>query len=343
MDSFILFRGTKRVTVKEEDMTTEKIGRIFQVHGPSVYITDDSNVAVFPGSDGHFSSIELTARGHYEVHGESISMEPSTSVPVSHDSTRFSFHRPPSAAAASATRASASPRPTLAKTFQRNIFIAELVDCKLETSRTLTVRFSEFEATVSGITSKVTDALEQDDSFILTDGQGNKILDSEGTRGSAFWKQSARKIFAVKEEDLLQLQASKKRRLSRRDDTGLDCVFEHIEEVVLAAQGLKGVSSAIKELQVLANSNWRTDVCLTQAQAAAVRDAFACVICRSVMADPIVSSCCQSLIGCRICIEEWQITSATCPKCRADDFSVNTHRLNGLSEALDTLRNILGG
>lgn len=63
----------------------------------------------------------------------------------------------------------------------RNIF-TELVDGKLETSKTLTVRFSEFEASVMGIISKVTDALEQEDLLIVTDGQGNKILDLEGTR-----------------------------------------------------------------------------------------------------------------------------------------------------------------
>lgn len=53
----------------------------------------------------------------------------------------------------------------------------------LETSKTLTVRFSEFEASVMGITNKVNDALEHEDSFILTDGQGKRILDTEGTRG----------------------------------------------------------------------------------------------------------------------------------------------------------------
>lgn len=57
------------------------------------------------------------------------------------------------------------------------------MDGKLETSTTLTVRFSELEASVMGILYKVNDALEQEDSRILTDGQGNKILDSEGTRG----------------------------------------------------------------------------------------------------------------------------------------------------------------
>lgn len=47
----------------------------------------------------------------------------------------------------------------------------------------LTVRFSEFESSVSGILSKVKEALGQEDSLILTDGQGKEILDSEGTRG----------------------------------------------------------------------------------------------------------------------------------------------------------------
>ncbi|CAM4467892.1 unnamed protein product [Leuciscus chuanchicus] len=156
-----------------------------QVHGPSLYITDDSNIALFPGPDGRFSTLDLIVRGHYEVHGESSVEDSSTgSVPATHP-TRFSFHRPTSAAgsaAGSAARASANQRANLTKTFQRNIFIAELVDGKLETSTTLTVRFSEFEASVMGILYKVNDALEQEDSRILTDGQGNKILDSEGTR-----------------------------------------------------------------------------------------------------------------------------------------------------------------
>ncbi|KAF7661119.1 hypothetical protein LDENG_00268620 [Lucifuga dentata] len=42
--------------------TTEKISRIFQVHGPSLYITDDSNIALFPGTDGHFSLMDVTQR-----------------------------------------------------------------------------------------------------------------------------------------------------------------------------------------------------------------------------------------------------------------------------------------
>ncbi|XP_070409094.1 uncharacterized protein [Nothobranchius furzeri] len=339
MDSYVLFKGTKRLTLKEEDMTTEKISRIFQVHCTSLYITDDSNVAIFPGNDGRFSTLDLLVRGHYEVHGEG--MEESSSVPASYNPTRFSFHRPQSTAGASTSSARPSPRVTVAKTFQRTIFIAELVDGRLETSKTLTVRFSEFEASVVGITRKVNEALEQEELIILTDGQGNKILETEGTRGSAFWKQNARKVLAVREEDFLQLQGSKKRKLSRRDDNGLDAVYDQIEEVILAAQGLREVSTTIRELTELANSNRSTAVSLRAADAAAVKDAFACVVCKGPVVEPIVATCCQSLIGCLTCTEEWKKNSAFCPKCRADEFGINTVRVTGLSDALAALGNAL--
>ena len=47
----------------------------------------------------------------------------------------------------------------------------------------VTVRFSEFEACVQTINMKVTEALGQQETFILTDSHGNEIVDSEGTRG----------------------------------------------------------------------------------------------------------------------------------------------------------------
>ncbi|RVE63439.1 hypothetical protein OJAV_G00136260 [Oryzias javanicus] len=338
MESFVLFRGSKRLTLKEDDMTAEKISRIFQVQGPSLFITDDNNVALFPEASGHFNSSALVGRGHYEVHGENIYMgESATAAPATAPQVRFAFHRPPSAAAGSAT---AHGHTRAAKTFQRNIFIAEVVDGKLETRKTLTVRFSEFEASVTGMTNKVSSDFDEEYSLVLTDGQGNRLVDSEGTRGSTFWKQNSRKIFAVKEEDLLQLQVSKRRRLSRREDGGLIDVLDKIEEVVLAAQGLQDVSSTMKDLMDMVSSNIRR-VFLSEAQAAAVKQAFTCIICQGPVVEPMVSTCCQSLIGCRSCTEEWQKNSIFCPKCRADDFGHNMQRLTGISDALSVFKDLL--
>ncbi|KAK3554492.1 hypothetical protein QTP70_024299, partial [Hemibagrus guttatus] len=41
----------------------------------------------------------------------------------------------------------------------------------------------EFEATVPGITAKVQSALNSEEPLILTDAQGNEIVESEGTKG----------------------------------------------------------------------------------------------------------------------------------------------------------------
>lgn len=46
------------------------------------------------------------------------------------------------------------------------------------------LRLFEFEATTTGILAKIHDALQSDDPLILTDAQGNEIVDSEGTRGT---------------------------------------------------------------------------------------------------------------------------------------------------------------
>lgn len=47
----------------------------------------------------------------------------------------------------------------------------------------VTVHFSEFNASVEGITIKTQEALGQLQMIFWTDSQGNEIIDSEGTWG----------------------------------------------------------------------------------------------------------------------------------------------------------------
>ncbi|KAI4793737.1 hypothetical protein KUCAC02_032527 [Chaenocephalus aceratus] len=81
MDQYVVFRHSKRVCLREEDMTAEKLSRIFQVHhlvrSQSLYVSDDANVAWFPGASGVFDSYDLTPRGHYEVTIPSICLKDS--------------------------------------------------------------------------------------------------------------------------------------------------------------------------------------------------------------------------------------------------------------------------
>lgn len=66
----------------------------------------------------------------------------------------------------------------------RNVLIAEVVDGKPETRKTVTARFSEFESSVGSIRAKVAEALGQDEPIVLIDNHGNEIMDCEGTRGT---------------------------------------------------------------------------------------------------------------------------------------------------------------
>lgn len=47
---------------------------------------------------------------------------------------------------------------------------------------TMPIRFSEADANVHGIIAKVQAAIDSDESYTLTDSQGNEIMDCEGTR-----------------------------------------------------------------------------------------------------------------------------------------------------------------
>ncbi|KAI4805940.1 hypothetical protein KUCAC02_010533 [Chaenocephalus aceratus] len=60
MESYFLFRGSQRVTLKIDDMRVNRISRIFQVNAGSLFITDS----------GCFCSLDLSDHSHYEVHGE---------------------------------------------------------------------------------------------------------------------------------------------------------------------------------------------------------------------------------------------------------------------------------
>ncbi|XP_063067125.1 uncharacterized protein LOC134458625 isoform X2 [Engraulis encrasicolus] len=329
MDTYVLFLGSKRVTVRPEDLTTDKISVIFQVLKNTVYLTDDHNVAIFPEPDGHFISVDLVDRGHYEVHGDASAAAaaaaaapppPATATAAVEGGARFSFQRPVASAVART------------KAFQRNIYIGEVVEGKLESSKTLTVRFSEFEATVPSILAKVSEALGDPEDMVLTDGQGNAILDSEGTRGSNYWKQNSRKIFAIPESQLGQ--TGKRRRLSRREDNYQD-VLTDIEEVIEAAQGLREVTKTLKE--ATAGTGRTTLLCLQEGEVNALRTVFSCLVCTGPVEKAVFASCCRSILGCRECINRWDQGHDYCPKCRSPVDSRVITEVAGFDEAMAVL------
>ncbi|KAK7149287.1 hypothetical protein R3I94_008804 [Phoxinus phoxinus] len=333
---YMLFKGPKRVSLREEDMTTNKFGTIFQVSPPTVFLTDASNMAVFPSNNEYFSTIDLVPRGQYEVHG--AASEALELSPHPQPQPRFAFSRQSASATTSSVTAGIPPRATQSKSYQRSVFMAEFVHGKLQPSRMIVIRFMEGDATVQGVLTKVQDALGAYDPLVLTDGQGNEILDSEGTRGSIYWKQNARKILAVPEQQFADMKSGKRRRSTRKDDESMDLqgVYDKIEEVVMAAQSLHDVTQVIKNLSELAIESRKIYV-LMETQAEHVRAAFSCSVCKGPVKEPILSKCCRAIIGCKSCIDHSLQTSTQCVMCRADNFAINIVEVSGLSEALNAL------
>ncbi|KAK7938987.1 hypothetical protein WMY93_002313 [Mugilogobius chulae] len=177
---YVVFRGNKRISLRGEDLTTGKIAMIFQVRADSIYLTDDHNRAVLPLPNGAFESQDLLMSSHYEVHGESSASEGEAST-SGQTPIRFAFRRPSNSTPTASTNHPSSRAASL-KMLQRNVFIAELLDGHLETQKTVTIKFSEFEASVNNIKAKVTEALGHDEPIVLIDSHQNEIMDCEGTR-----------------------------------------------------------------------------------------------------------------------------------------------------------------
>lgn len=58
---------------------------------------------------------------------------------------------------------------------------------------------------------------------------------------------------------------------------------------------------------------------------------------QGLMEEPVVAVCSKSFVGCKSCVDQWMLTSDQCLKCRADEFSVNAHRLISLDSVLSVL------
>ncbi|CAL8397726.1 unnamed protein product [Boreogadus saida] len=322
METFVLFRGNKRITLKLDDMRVDRIARIFQVSMDSMlYITDATNVAIFPIESGCFSSLDLFDHGHYEVHGDVWDTVGAPTAPAPSRQFAFRSSQPVTTENMSMLLRSVTPR-----SFQRSIQVSELLEGKLVSTRVVIVRFNEAEASVSAILVKLKVAMGGDDDYILTDTLGNEIVESEGTTGSLYWRQNSRKIHSIASTASRQWR---RRRSSSRNDH-VQTLRDNVEELLEASQGLDEVAKKITDLVTVSRGSspvWPE-----------FKQAFICLICRATMTQPMFSSCCRTLVGCKFCVDEWKKTSDHCLKCR-DDLPIYTE-VAGLSAALDALRSL---
>ena len=167
----------------------------------------------------------------------------------------------------------------------------------------------------------------------LLDSKCYPLLANEGTSGTEFWK-STRKILGASKSiyerisglsadmnieqaiDLTDDEAgpSQKRQRSEPlepDVTGMQLVLEKLTKVE-------------KKLAFLDE--------LTQG--------FQCVICKGTAKTPIVSPCCQRVVGCESCVNNWmgsQSQQSRCPLCSTSGAVLNKFALKGFDDALKVI------
>ncbi|KAL1252311.1 hypothetical protein QQF64_020107 [Cirrhinus molitorella] len=311
--TYPLKRGTLSAVLREEDITVDTIARIFKVAQSSVYLTSDQGISVFPSTSGYFSCVDLmTGGGSFQVMGDEICgplQNPVTSPfppNLGQSRPRFSFSR---SATATAVRA---PNPASSKMYQRTIFLGQLEGDKIIQDKALVIPFEESEACLPVMTAKIKEALAlgADENILLTDSQGNLLLDTPGTKGSTYWKQSSRRLFAIKEDVFAEIGKRKRRKLgqARHEGSELFEIRDKIEEVLLASEGLPAVSAKLRELTK-----------------------------HRVMNCPVLARCCRSLVGCRQCVDIILQEGQGCVKCRSAITGESLVAVAGLSEVLNVI------
>ena len=165
--------------------------------------------------------------------------------------------------------------------------------------------------------------------------------------GLKFWKAPNRKIFAVEEDDLVRDvagpstgSARKRRRMEQLApelyiDDALAPLTEKVEMLVRDMDGIKG---QLKEVFVVTK-----DTKVPLALKRSINATFACKICRGVITPPVIfSRCCQSILGCVACIDQWYGGSdglmKNCPNCSTERGYAETVRMAGMDDFLESIR-----
>ena len=182
--------------------------------------------------------------------------------------------------------------------------------------------------------------------------------------GAQFWKQPARKFYAVTEGDLASCtrkRSSKQRRsvINIDDDDDDDTYDDFVTGPPTKKRTLNAERSSIgsrlntieakvdalhadvdKVLSLTAETKVPLGLKLL------LQEAFLCPICNLIMTPPVIfAKCCRSIIGCESCVNfrysGENATTKHCPQCRAERGYAGTLRQCGLDDFLTGIKDMV--
>lgn len=166
--------------------------------------------------------------------------------------------------------------------------------------------------------------------------------------GVAFWKSPRRKIFAVSQRDLRDInKASRKSAVADLDSSDEESDFansslpkkqkleKRIDEI---GEDVLEIKETITEMLSLTPNTK-----LPMGFQRLVRDAFKCQMCHSIPNPPlIVSKCCKQLLGCESCVNNWfggpDAMLKTCPLCREPRGRNETMLFRGFDDFVERVK-----
>lgn len=128
--------------------------------------------------------------------------------------------------------------------------------------------------------------------------------------GSKFWHTSKR-MRAVRKSDFRKRVSNSSNSSSESD---FDIPHPKRGRIVSMESRLEKVE---RELSLQGKSDSR-QLRETHSRYTDIRQCFECLICKETVSFPaLVSPCCNIVVGCQSCVEQWLTASPQCPQCRA--------------------------
>lgn len=170
-----------------------------------------------------------------------------------------------------------------------------------------------------------------------------------------FWKQPARKFFAIPEEDMTPASHGKKRPRSVSAGQAKEIFIDDeddddFQSVCIGKKGKHVMSTRrLEELgESLSDLHDKIDKFFTLSADSKIplslkkllKESFSCKVCReSPMKPPIYfAKCCRTIVGCEKCVNHWytgdDVTTKSCLYCGAERGYSETMRQHGLDEFL---------
>ena len=301
-----------------------------------MYLVDEiDSLVVFPQDNGKFRDDQVKIGNTYEVHGTtSVPQDTTRGFPPQTSSRGFPVQAPFGAytqpSFCNNLPPPHPPRSSKCSKIKKTLEVVTLYKKgkskkgKLEytTVTQVVVSMTPAECTVSNAT-QVSEQVGFE--VILLDSKCFPLMKNESTSGIDFWK-STRKILAASASlweklsgltldgylaqtvDLTGDVCGPSQKKAREDNGGTNTSCLVLEKVTTIERKL----SFLDELSLGLN----------------------CAVCKCIAKVPVVSPCCQRVVGCETCVNNWLSTRDRCPLCNTSGAIANHFALKGFDEAI---------